>query len=89
MGTCRLSGVLAAQMLQEDFARVGRAEVVRLRRKLAMLDAQQQAIVEGVVGQIVNALAADAVRVLAAQPEQHVVDSVVHLFRLSGGNEER
>ena len=89
MGSCRVSGVTAARMLQEGFARVGRAEMVRLRRKLAMLDAQQRAIVEGVVAHVVEALAADAVRLLATQPERHVVDSVVHVFGLSAGDGER
>lgn len=89
MSTCRVSGVVAAQMLQEDFARVGHTEMVRLGRKLAMLDAQQRAIVEGVVARVVEALAADAVRLLAAQPEQYVVDSVVHVFGLSAGDGER
>lgn len=89
MGSCRLSGVAAARMLQEDFARVGRAEIVRCRRKFATLDAQQHEIVEDVVGRVVEALAADAVRVLAVQPEPHVVDTVVHLFGLTHGDRER
>ena len=88
MGSC-ISGIAVARALEEDFARVGRAEVVRLRRKLATLDAEQRAIVEGVVGHVVEALTADAVRLLAAQPEQHVVESVVHLFGLTGGNGRR
>lgn len=83
-GHC-MNGSAAARALKEDFARMGRAEVIRLRRKLATLDAEQRAIVEGVVGNVVEALAADAVRLLAAQPEQHVVDIVVHLFGLTGG----
>jgi hypothetical protein len=84
-----MSGIAAARALKEDFARMGHAEVVRLRRKLATLDAEQRAIVEGVVGHVVEALAADAVRLLATQPEQHVVDSVVDLFGLTGGDGER
>ncbi|MBI2828331.1 MAG: hypothetical protein HYX77_03540 [Acidobacteria bacterium] len=84
-----MSGIAAARALKEDFVRVGRAEVVRLRRKLAMLDAEQRAIVEGVVGRVVEAVAADAVRLLATQPEQYVVDSAVHLFGLKGGHAEQ
>lgn len=84
MGQC-MNGSAAARALKQDFARVGHAEVIRLGRKLATLDAEQRAIVEGVVGNVVEALAADAVRLLAAQPEQHVVDIVVHLFGLTGG----
>ena len=89
MGRRRISGLAAARALEADFARVGRAEIVRLKRKLATLDAEQRGIVESVVGHVVGALAADVVRLLAAEPEQHVVDSVVHLFGLAGGDAER
>lgn len=89
MSTGRVNGIVAARMLQEGFARVGRTELVRLQKKLAMLDGEQRAIVEGVVAHVVAALAADAVRLLAAQPEQYVVDSAVHVFGLSGGDGDR
>ena len=84
----RVSGIGAARALEQHFARVGRAEVVRLRRKLATFDVNQRATVEAAVAQGVNALAAGPVRVLAAQPEQHVVDTLVHLFGLTGADEK-
>jgi len=89
MSSQLLSGLAAARMLQEDFARIGRAEVLRLRRKLAPLDAQQREIAESVVGRVVEALAADPVRVLAGQPEQHIVDSAVRLFGLTRSDRAR
>ncbi len=49
-----VSGVAVARMLQEDFSRIGRAEVLRLRRKLAPLDAQPRAIAETIVGRVVG-----------------------------------
>jgi hypothetical protein len=83
MAAHAIGGSAAARALKAHFARVTRSELSRLARKLRTLSAEERATAERVIADVVGALTAGPTRVLAAQPEPLIVNTVVHLFGLN------
>lgn len=74
---------MAASALGDRFESIRRAEIARLRKKLAVLSAADRAEVEAITAQVVQAIAAVPSRALAGDESPVLVRAVVELFHVS------
>jgi glutamyl-tRNA reductase len=77
-----MSGSNASQALQERFDAIRRAELSRLRKKLAGLTDDDRAFVHQVTTEIVDALARGPRQALADDSPTGTVEALVRLFAL-------
>lgn len=74
---------MAARALGDRFESIRRAEIARLRKKLAALTAADRAEVEAITAQVVRAIAAVPASALARDDSPVLVRAAVDLFGVS------
>lgn len=74
---------MAARALRERFESIRQTELVRLRKKVSTLNDDEQAEVDAITLDIVQAIAAGPARVLADEPSPELVRTVIDLFRVA------
>lgn len=74
---------MAACALGNRFESIRRAELARLRKKLAALSAADRAEVDAITAEVVQAIAAVPSRALARDQSPVLVRAVVDLFHVS------
>lgn len=77
-----MSGSTASQALHDRFDAIRRAELERLKKKLAGLTEADRQFVHQITSDVVNALARGPKRALAQDPPSIAVEAIVHLFAL-------
>lgn len=75
-----MSGETASRLLQAHFARVGRSELVRLRKKLFSAGPTHRPEVERLSAEVVTAVAAQIGAALSRSGEARLVQAIVNLF---------
>jgi hypothetical protein len=78
-----MSGARAARALEARFAAVADAELGRLHRKTARLEAPQRSLVESIAAEVVRAIALRPAQALHAGAEPALVETLVRLFGVS------
>jgi hypothetical protein len=79
-----MSGSTASQALHDRFDAIRRAELERLRKKLAGLTDAERQFIHQITTDIVHALARGPERALAHDPPSAAIEAVVRLFALEG-----
>ena len=77
-----MSGATASQALHERFDAIRRAELDRLKKKLAGLTEEERRSVHEITADVVQALARGPQRALAGDAPSETVNTVVRLFAL-------
>lgn len=78
-----MSGEAAARALGDHFDSIRRSELLRLRKKLSALSAEERAAVEAITAGVVHAIAAEPARTLARDDSPALVRTVIDLFQVS------
>lgn len=78
-----MSGEMAARALHQHFDTIRRAELTRLRKKVASLSAEQQAEIETITAQVVDAIARQPAKRLAVDGSPVLVRALIDLFHVA------
>lgn len=77
-----MSGPTASQALHDRFDAIRRAELERLKKKLAGLSDADRLFVDQITTDLVRALASGPEQALGEDPPAHAVETLVRLFAL-------
>ena len=77
-----MSGLSASQALDDRFDAIRRAELERLKKKLAGLSDADRQFVDQITADVVGALTRGPEEALAEDPPRIAVEALVHVFAL-------